>query len=366
MLKRKLKINKNYAYIYKSIEELRKYVEDPVNDSLDRTLSLSTYMALTDFLSITNKFDDNYTEKLLSSLEKELAKIMSDTFVMQQEYQKTVDTFYEDVYELLAKPYLKNKSIGKEIKISSKEQFNLLKDYYKTTDERLEKIFLYYNKKNRIFSMPFPTTEDIFDDSDNLGACIANHLTNEPFVFIKKDINQIALMMNVAHEFGHVLDITTYSEEHTTKETAIYSFASPYGEVNSIYQEYAFYEYLLNNNVFNSTLVDIVRNETIEKYLMPFTFASSLENKDKYKLFDMVSDNYINSISSDEYLSEDLMNYGYGMMFAFAMLDNHDMYDKFQEIRESYFNRKQLEEAGFTNETISKVMVKKMNEYFGG
>ncbi len=366
MFGRKLKINKNYGYIYKCIEDLKENIENSTNDFLDKALNLSTYAVLTDFLSITNTFDDNYIETVLSVLEKELIEITSHTFGTQQEYQKTVDTFYEEIYELLAGPYLKNKSVEKEIKISSKEQFNLLKDYYKTTDERLKKIFLRYNRKNRIFSMPLPTKEDILDDSDNLGACIANHLTNEPFVFIKKDINQIALMMNVAHEFGHVLDITTYSEKHTTKETAIYSFGSPYGEVNSIYQEYAFYEYLLNNNIFDSTLIDIVRGETIEKYLMPFTFASSLENKDKYRLFDMVSDNYINSISSDKYLSENLMNYGYGMMIAFAMLDNHDMYDKFQRIRGPYFDKELLEESGFTDETISKVMVKKMNEYFGG
>lgn len=49
MFGRKLKINKNYGYIYKCIEDLKENIENPTNDFLDKALNLSTYAVLTDF-----------------------------------------------------------------------------------------------------------------------------------------------------------------------------------------------------------------------------------------------------------------------------------------------------------------------------
>ena len=52
------------------------------------------------------------------------------------------------------------------------------------------------------------------------------------------------------------------------------------------------------------------------------------------------------------------------MMIAFSMLDDKTLYDKFQMIRDPYFDKGKLDSIGLDDDKISKVMVKKMTNYF--
>lgn len=58
------------------------------------------------------------------------------------------------------------------------------------------------------------------------------------------------------------------------------------------------------------------------------------------------------------------LEYSYGMMIAFSMLDDKTLYDKFQMIRDPYFDKGKLDSIGLDDDKISKVMVKKMTNYF--
>ena len=58
------------------------------------------------------------------------------------------------------------------------------------------------------------------------------------------------------------------------------------------------------------------------------------------------------------------MTYGYGFMFAIAMLDDYNLYEKFQLLRAPRLDKKKLDREGFTDEVISKTMVKKIDEYY--
>ena len=52
-------------------------------------------------------------------------------------------------------------------------------------------------------------------------------------------------------------------------------------------------------------------------------------------------------------------------MLTMTMLENPDLYDNFQRIREPLFDKEKLDNAGFTDKVINKSMVKRMNKYFG-
>ena len=58
------------------------------------------------------------------------------------------------------------------------------------------------------------------------------------------------------------------------------------------------------------------------------------------------------------------LEYSYGMMIAFSMLDDKTLYDKFQMIRAPYFDKGKLDSIGLDDDKISKVMVKKITNYF--
>ena len=66
----------------------------------------------------------------------------------------------------------------------------------------------------------------------------------------------------------------------------------------------------------------------------------------------------------DEIPFDDALTYSYGMMLSFAMLENPDLYDKFEKLQEPFFHKEKLDKVGFTDEVIAKSMVKRMNKYF--
>lgn len=90
------------------------------------------------------------------------------------------------------------------------------------------------------------------------------------------------------------------------------------------------------------------------------------EDKEIIKVSEIpnINDEKISFMRSAILEMKDSMEYGYGIMLAFAMLYNPSLYDSFQRLREPFFTKEKKEKAGFTNKLIAKTMTKKVNKYF--
>lgn len=60
----------------------------------------------------------------------------------------------------------------------------------------------------------------------------------------------------------------------------------------------------------------------------------------------------------DEIPFDDALTYSYGIMLSFAMLENPDLYDKFEKLQEPFFHKEKLDKVGFTDEVIAKQWLK--------
>lgn len=352
-----LKLNKNYKELYTTIKNLREYAKDNANDEFVRFSCYATYDSLVDILPSKEMIYDNNEMKLEELFNSICEREINAVYRNRKNYQVTVDTFYEKIYKIIAREMKSKQQEFLPIDISSKEQLEILKGYYQTTDKKLEKLFLEYTEKNRIFAMPS-------NDEEAFGTNFINPLSNESVVLINNKISSVNTMLAITHEFGHVLDNITFRDTHTSRETMKYFFTSPYSETNSTYQELAFLEYLIKNNIYQEEAIRTIKENIINLHLMPFTVMTSKKEKDESRLFeDYTNDDFIELANiKDE--AVDLMTYGYGFMFAIAMLDDYNLYEKFQLLRTPRLDKKKLDREGFTDEVISKTMVKKIDEYY--
>lgn len=333
-----IELNYDYSSLYENIDEIEKYLLENKDD-----LSvLNFYKYFADFFPIKKNLKLYFLSTDL--LNRKVESVMNDIYSKRIIYKKTVDLFYQEIKRKL-------KAITNDYKtvspvISSKEQLEILKLYFKTTDEELEKIFFEYQKDKKIFHQPYSV--GLGQTSGNV---FYNPFSKEPILFLERVHDPIFSIAMLAHEFGHVFDFMSYNKCHSSEETDFYGMISPYSEVNATYYEFKLYEFLLKNGLYSDAVKKQIYMCMCEGYLKDFSTLSKLNDA-----------SYV-SIEEKENIKNSVM-YGYGLMIALAMLDDNDKYSRFQEIREPYFNKKRLDLAGFDDSNISKVMVKKIKNYF--
>ncbi len=283
-----LKLNKNYKELYTLIKNLREYARDNANDKFTRLSCYASYDSLTDILPSKEMIYDSNEMKLEELFNSICEKEINATYRNRKNYQVTVDTFYEEIYKIIAREMKSRQQEFLPIDISFKEQLEILKGYYQTTDKRLEKLFLEYTEKSRIFAMSSDNEEEAF------GTNFINPLSNKSVILINDKLSSIDTMLAITHEFGHVLDNITFRDTHTSKETMKYFFTSPYSETNSTYQELAFIEYLLKNNIYQKEAIETIKENIVNLHLLPFRFMTSKKKKDELHFFeDYTNDEFI-------------------------------------------------------------------------
>lgn len=381
-----IKLNSDYTNIYYMLKEIEEHFLD-CKKPLDSEAYVSIYETLLtvcmdedkDFSLNTRLYKNKFVN--FSSNEKSnmiYKKSMEELIANKDKHSNLILNFIDEISEVIEN-YLDDNSIELEKNrfsyISPIEQEKILKNYLKNEEREMYELFNYYQKEKRIYKMSKSLAEII----PSVGCTTYNPLDNKSIVFLEEDKNKIGELSTIIHEFGHVLDTLTYSKTHTNNMTSLYFQVSPYIEVNSTYKEYKFYEYLLKNDIYKydtmAILLDSVSSylESLS-YLAPITFIDpKLLRKNKCILSkEEIAHQVLEKTGVTLDLSEcdmffDMQNslrYSYGMMIAFSMLDNPQLYDKVQMIRSPYFDKGKLESIGINDESISKVMVKKINNYF--
>lgn len=381
-----IKLNDNYRSIYTRIEELESHFLD-CKKPLDSEAYVKIYETLLMiYMGLDKEYSPNpklYKNKFVhfSSVDKDNSiqkKSMEELINNKDSHSKLILDFIDDIneivneYLILYNDELDSKGLSY---ISPKEQEEILEAYFNSEGMELKDLFVECQRNGSIYKMP----DSFFNMIMSIGATIYNPLGNEKLVFLTETENKIGELSTIVHEFGHVLDFSTYSSTHSNSMTSLYFQTSPYIEVNSTYQEYKFYEYLLKNNIYKDDTKAFMADSVVSylenlSVLAPVGFIDSkLLRKHKgvlsrKEITDSVRQE--TGVSLDMSLCDNFIDiksaleYSYGMMIAFSMLDDKTLYDKFQMIRDPYFDKGKLDSIGLDDDKISKVMVKKMTNYF--
>lgn len=381
-----IKLNDNYRSIYTRIEELESHFLD-CKKPLDSEAYVKMYETLLMiYMGLDKEYSPNpklYKNKFVhfSSVDKDNSiqkKRMEELINNKDSHSKLILDFIDDINEIvneyltLYNDELDSKGLSY---ISPKEQEEILEAYFNSEGMELKDLFVECQRNGSIYKMPDSFLSMIM----SIGATIYNPLGNEKLVFLAETENKIGEISTIVHEFGHVLDLSTYSSTHSNSMTSLYFQTSPYIEVNSTYQEYKFYEYLLKNNIYKDDTKAFLADSVVSylenlSVLAPVGFIDSkLLRKHKgvlsrKEITDSVRQE--TGVSLDMSLCDNFIDiksaleYSYGMMIAFSMLDDKTLYDKFQMIRDPYFDKGKLDSIGLDDDKISKVMVKKMTNYF--
>ena len=381
-----IKLNYNYSNICTKIEELENHFLD-CKKPLDSEAYVLTYETLLEFLMNEN---EDYLPKVnlyknrflrFSSNEKNnliQKKITEDLIINKENHSRLILDFIDEINEIIS-DYISTYYIDVEKNgfshICSKEQEEILEDYFKSEGRELHDLFFEYRENNDIYKMP----NYLRDLTKSLGATIYNPLDNKSIVFLDDNENKIGELSTIIHEFGHVLDFYTYSKTHSNSMTSLYFQMSPYTEINSTYQEYKFCEYLLNNNIYKNDTKSFLLDSAVSylqnlSFLAPIGFIDSkLLRKHKgilsrEEIFDSVRQETgvtLDVSTFDKSIDmKSALEYSYGMMIAFSMLDDQSLYDKVQMIRGPYFDKGKLDNIGLNDDRMSKIMVKKIENYF--
>lgn len=381
-----IKLNDNYRSIYTRIEELESHFLD-CKKPLDSEAYVKMYETLLMiYMGLDKEYSPNpklYKNKFVhfSSVDKDNSiqkKSMEELINNKDRHSKLILNFIDDIneiineYLILYNDELDSKGLSY---ISPKEQEEILEAYFNSEGMELKDLFVECQRNGSIYKMP----DSFFNMIMSIGATIYNPLGNEKLVFLTETENKIGELSTIVHEFGHVLDLSTYSSTHSNSMTSLYFQTSPYIEVNSTYQEYKFYEYLLKNNIYKDDTKAFLADNVVSylenlSVLAPVGFIDSkLLRKHKGVLSrEEITDSVRQEtgVSLDMSLCDNFIDiksaleYSYGMMIAFSMLDDKTLYDKFQMIRAPYFDKGKLDSIGLDDDKISKVMVKKMTNYF--
>ena len=381
-----IKLNDNYRSIYTRIEELESHFLD-CKKPLDSEAYVKMYETLLMiYMGLDKEYSPNprlYKNKFVhfSSVDKDNSiqkKSMEELINNKDRHSKLILNFIDDIneiineYLILYNDELDSKGLSY---ISPKEQEEILEAYFNSEGMELKDLFVECQRNGSIYKMP----DSFLNMIMSIGATIYNPLGNEKLVFLAETENKIGELSTIVHEFGHVLDLSTYSSTHSNSMTSLYFQTSPYIEVNSTYQEYKFYEYLLKNNIYKDDTKAFLADSVVSylenlSVLAPVGFIDSkLLRKHKGVLFrEEITDSVRQEtgVSLDMSLCDNFIDiksaleYSYGMMIAFSMLDDKTLYDKFQMIRNPYFDKGKLDSIGLDDDKISKVMVKKMTNYF--
>lgn len=381
-----IKLNDNYRSIYTRIEELESHFLD-CKKPLDSEAYVKMYETLLMiYMGLDKEYSPNpklYKNKFVhfSSVDKDNSiqkKSMEELINNKDRHSKLILNFIDDIneiineYLILYNDELDSKGLSY---ISPKEQEEILEAYFNSEGMELKDLFVECQRNGSIYKMP----DSFLNMIMSIGATIYNPLGNEKLVFLAETENKIGEISTIVHEFGHVLDLSTYSSTHSNSMTSLYFQTSPYIEVNSTYQEYKFYEYLLKNNIYKDDTKAFLADSVVSylenlSVLAPVGFIDSkLLRKHKgvlsrKEITDSVRQE--TGVSLDMSLCDNFIDiksaleYSYGMMIAFSMLDDKTLYDKFQMIRDPYFDKGKLDSIGLDDDKISKVMVKKMTNYF--
>ena len=318
-----------------------------------------------------NKIIDKYTYEYVKANTKSkkniisydllsLSKICTDYFSIfkfdlpwsedEDLYEEQVGHYYKFIYNII-----KNKD--KYLKIFYSSMYNILpaginnyKYYGKTCPRHKEKEldYIFCDFLNKFDPKSYQEYVKLIDSENIFYAPLHGYngihhpfsMLNDNMIFLSSAYdNNIEFYKTLSHELGHALEAILYLNSGKEKDLNN-TFNSPFYEVSSSFMEYAYINYLLENNIYkeeaklllhdyyielllNSIYANIIcritdiENEFDEELNIDIkefnTYLTTLERN--YNLYDM--------FVKDKVSLEDPFIYGFGQLFSIYLYENY-------------------------------------------
>lgn len=298
---------------------------------------------------------------------------MLENLVSQQdfhrEYLRDIIMGVEDNFSRL-----KEEEMSKTTIISKEECYAIFHDFMKSINQ--DNMFDKFYKEGRIYS------SKVDEKNGSLGNTEYNPISGETNIFIRNFKYDVHSMFTLAHEFGHVYDLSRFNE--SVENFNKYFYQSFYGEVFSRLFERLFVQYLIKNNILLNESKDMLfemelinHGYALGSYILSlldsqYLLSGSYQYFSKDKIFDLVQDKFIDTNYIKEFIKGstyfDVMEdfrYAYGdivSMFLKVQIDNYgfdnDLIDEFFEIRSGLFDSDFIDRNNF-NANRYKVLHRK-------
>lgn len=250
---------------------------------------------------------------------------------------------------------------------SQKELEDILKNYYQEYAPDSFSIYQNLIQDHRLITIPAEDENDYY----HLGITYIDVYHNTPFVIAYKFNNDIEYLGTLVHEIGHIEDISKISDNRLLN----YSEKSIYPEVNSLYREKRFYEFLIRNNIDQQYVKSRLLLEldfTIEELaavILLCRLPDKYLKRSKYKKMNnqqidrLVTDLTVQNITYNREVFQEIdimeeLSYSYGQVLSYYFLENPDQYSYFVERKYDLFEQRLFTELGITSEKIIKILQK--------
>ena len=257
-------------------------------------------------------------------------------------------------------------------------------DYYHDNKELLDILFEYYNDRNpkggkilsqllqdnRLFNVK--NFED-FQFTNINGMTYWDDYNNTCFVIrnIERKNTTVYDLATIVHEIGHVEDFDRVGKSNF-KNARNYMYFSILHEVNAIYREKEFIEFLIDNNIYKEEAQNNVINNcegmlsSLKDFLLLTKLPNDLLQKNKYFNIsqDQINKIFDNNLVTPEDYVMDIRNslvYTYGEVLSDFLIENKDMYsvlfsdDRYMKL----FDPKVIENMGVNSSMMEEAFQKK-------
>lgn len=362
-----------------------------LNEEKERDVRFALYNYIQNLLRVLREIGSNYTMRK-SDIFKDLK--MYQKFQKQEKlYKKMFNDnfcFYKDFFA----DYLNDILVRTEPLFYKYIEDN---EYSLENDELSEKEFLdiFYDFCNKLgIGYLFDNVVDgkilSFDrkitDGNYLGLMIHNPLNGKSHILVDDFSYNIDSMFTLAHEMGHVYDVSFFDSKLNVSKYNDYMYKSLNVEVLSKLFEKLLLDYLINNNIKKNVVIDKLIDSFIVEhdYIYSLYVLSLLDDRyidsDRYldiskdRLLDLVSKYFedkkevYDTIKNNDFLLIDDAVYAYGEIISLFLeddvrdcsLSNSFLFNKFMDERFLEFSYNFMESNGFSPSKYQELYEKRL------
>lgn len=378
-------------FVVNDTKELRKKIEDLARimkstKNMAQRIAISNYIEnVEDAIACVEEVDLGLPDKTIYGSLKNRRKYFKKLDVYQDQFITNFiinkdfhNSFMGEVLSGVEENFLdvEETDVCPTTELSDTDYYDIFFQFMKSIN--LEELFDKYIKEKKIYSTSLGFCEG------NLGFTLFNPITNDSDIFIKEFEYNIHSMFTLAHEFGHVYDLSKF--ETDVSKYNDYFYKSFFGEVISKTFEKLFLDYMISNKI----LVDETKDKLFEwniinhDYVLGCYMLSLLPDKyianesytklTKDKFIDLVKSYFISEDTVRDYVYGsvsfniyDDYAYAYGdilsMFIKESIVDcgfNNDMLEDFFRSRCELFNEEFLRRWGMGPENYVKLHDKQL------
>lgn len=362
-----------------------------LNEEKERDVRFALYNYIQNLLRVLREIGSNYTMRK-SDIFKDLK--MYQKFQKQEKlYKKMFNDnfcFYKDFFA----DYLNDILVRTESLFYKYIEDN---EYSLENDEFSEKEFLdifcdFCNKLgigylfDNVVDGKILSFDRKITDGNYLGLMIHNPLNGNSHILVDDFSYNIDSMFTLAHEMGHVYDVSFFDSKLNVSKYNDYMYKSLNVEVLSKLFEKLLLDYLIDNNIKKNVVIDKLIDSFIVEhdYVYSLYVLSLLDDRyidsDRYldiskdRLFDLVSKYFedkkevYDTIKNNDFLLIDNAVYAYGEIISLFLeddvrdcsLSNSFLFNKFMDERFLEFSYNFMESNGFSPSKYQELYEKRL------